>query len=315
MYIADLHVDTVYRALTNGLRSLPCSHLDLMRMKETGYALQVFAAFVDVGSTEYPWETCLKLIACLNDEISKNSDTVRHVRSGADLTKNVRDGFMSALISVEEGDVIEGKLSRIDELYELGVRMMTLTWNHRNRLAAPAYDADSDSVVSPDDETGGLTPLGRDFVAKLESRRIIIDVSHLSDRAFYELDEIKTRPFIASHSNVRSVHGAPRNLTDDMIRRIAKAGGIIGLNFFSEFIGGQGGFEDLARHAAHIKKLVGADVLSLGSDFDGIPFNPLIPDCRSVPCFRDHLERFGFTDDEIDGVLGKNAIRFLTENL
>lgn len=315
MYIADLHVDTVYRALTSGLRSISGSHLDLMRMKETGYAMQVFAAFVDTGRTEYPWESCLKLISCLNDEISKNSDTVRRVLSGTDLKRNADDGFMSALISVEEGDVIEGKLSRIDELYELGVRMMTLTWNHRNRLAAPAYDADSDSVVSCEDETGGLTTLGRDFIEMLESRRIIIDVSHLSDRAFYELDEISTRPFIASHSNARAVHDAPRNLTDDMIRRIANTGGIIGLNFFSDFVGGQGGFEDLARHARHISKIGGADILSLGSDFDGIPFNPLIPDCTSVPCFRDHLERIGFTDDEIEGIMGKNAIRFLTENL
>lgn len=315
MYISDLHVDTVYRALSNGLRTIPDAHLDFSRMKETGYALQVFAAFVDKGREKSSWETCLKLIDCLNDEISENSDIVMPVRSGAELKRNFDGGVMSALISVEEGDVIEGELSRIEELYRRGVRMMTLTWNHRNSLASPAYDADSDSVSAFCDETTGLTELGRAFVAELEARRMILDVSHISDRAFFELAESAKRPFIASHSNARAVHDVPRNLTDDMIRLIAKAGGIIGLNYYADFVGGEGGFADLARHARHISEIGGSDILALGSDFDGIPFNPLIPNCTSVPCFCDHLERIGFTDDEIDGIMGKNALRFLSENL
>lgn len=315
MYISDLHVDTVYHALSHGLRSIPDSHLDLSRMKDAGYALQVFAAFVDKGRTSRPWESCLSLISRLNEEITKNSDLVMPVLTGADIRQNLASGKMSAVISVEEGDVIEGDVSRISHLHSLGVRMMTLTWNHRNSLAAPAYDADSDSVTAVDDETGGLTALGREFVSELESKRMIVDVSHLSDRAFYELSELASRPFIASHSNARSIHNVPRNLTDDMIRRIANAGGIIGLNYYADFVGGEGGFEDLARHAAHIAKIGGASVLALGSDFDGIPYNPLIPDCKSVPFFEEHLGRVGFTDDEIDGIMGINAIRFLSENL
>lgn len=315
MYISDLHVDTVYHALENGLRSIPRSHLDLLRMKEAGYALQVFAAFVDLGRTEHPWEHCLDLISCLKRGIGENADLIMPVLTSRDLDENLKSGAMSAVISVEEGDVIEGKLDRVAELHALGVRMMTLTWNHKNSLAAPAYDADSDTVTALDDVTGGLTALGREFVAELESRRMILDVSHLSDRGFYELADAARRPFIASHSNSRRIHDVPRNLTDDMIKRIANAGGIIGLNYYADFVGGEGGFEDLARHAAHIAKRGGASVLALGSDFDGIPYNPLIPDCKSVPFFEEHLGRVGFTDDEIDGIMGGNAIRFFRENL
>lgn len=315
MYVSDLHVDTVYHALEHGLRSIPQSHLDLLRMKDAGYALQVFAAFIDKSHTEHPWESCIRLICCLRDEIEKNSDLVSPVLSAKDLRENIDCGRMSAIISVEEGDVIEGRLDRVAKLHDLGVRMMTLTWNHRNSLAAPAYDADADSVTSLDDETGGLTDLGHEFVAELESRHMILDVSHLSDRGFYDLASIARRPFIASHSNARRIHSAPRNLTDDMIKLLAARGGIIGLNYYADFVGGSGGFEDLARHAEHIARIGGASVLALGSDFDGIPYNPLIPDCKSVPFFEEHLGRVGFTDDEIDGIMGGNAVRFFTENL
>ncbi len=315
MYISDLHVDTVYRALGSGLRIIPNAHLDLDRMKGAGYFLQAFAAFVDLARTDTPWESCLYLINRLRSEIEKNTDLIGPVLSEDDIKNNLRDGKMSALISVEEGDVIEGKLERISHLHSLGVRLMTLTWNHRNRLASPAYDADSDSVTPFDDVSSGLTPLGRDFVAEAESKRIILDVSHLSDRGFYDLAAIASRPFIASHSNARSVHSVPRNLTDDMIKTVADRGGIIGLNYYADFIGCHGGFEALARHARHIAKIGGTECLALGSDFDGIPYNPLIPDCKSVPFFEDHLGRIGFSDGEIEAVMGKNAVRFFSENL
>ncbi len=315
MYISDLHVDTVYRALDSGLRTIPRSHLDLTRMKDASYALQAFAAFVDLSHTEHPWETALRLISCLSDEIAKNSDLIAPVLSGGDIEKNLASGKMSAIISVEEGDVIEGKLCRIAELYRLGVRLMTLTWNHRNSLASPAFDADRDSPVPFCDTSSGITSLGRDFVAETESLGIVLDVSHLSDRGFYGLCEIAKKPFIASHSNARAVCDVPRNLTDDMIKAIAERGGIIGLNYYADFVGHEGGFADLARHAVHIAKIGGVGCLALGSDFDGIPYNPLIPDCKSVPFFEDHLGRAGFTDGEIDAIMGKNAVRFFGENL
>ncbi len=315
MLIADLHADTVYRALGHGLRSIPRSHLDLMRMKNASYALQVFAAFIDSARTDAPWERCLSLISCLTDEIQKNSDLAAPVLSGCNIEKNISDGKISVLISVEEGDIIEGKIERIAELHSLGVRMMTLTWNHRNSLACPAFDAEADAPALIDDESSGLTALGREAIEAAEEKRIILDVSHLSDRAFFELADISRRPFIASHSNSRAIHPVPRNLTDEMIRRIANAGGIIGLNCYANFIGGQGGFCELARHARHIADIGGVSVLALGSDFDGIPNNPLIPDCKSMPFFEEHLGRAGFSDDEIDLIMGKNALRFLSENL
>lgn len=316
MYISDLHCDTVYRISEEGLYRIEASHLDIERMKRAGYGLQTFAAFIDIGRTAEPWEHCLQLLEKLRTETKRNSDHISPVLCGGDIEKNRCDGKISVLYSVEEGGVIGDELDRVSELHSLGVRMMTLTWNHKNTLASPAFDCDSTNAMTADGDMGeGLSPLGFDFVAEAEAHRIILDVSHLSDRGFYDIAGAAKRPFIASHSNSRAVCPVKRNLADDMIRIIGDRGGLIGLNFCADFVGGEGGFEDLARHARRIADIGGVECLALGSDFDGIEYNPLIPDCASTPIFCDHLDRVGFTDAQIDLIMGENAARFLTENL
>lgn len=318
MFICDLHCDTVYRIGDEGLYSIKDSHLDLERMIRSQYALGTFAAFVNMGSCPCPWEKCLSLLSSLRRETESNSSILAPVFGKEDLARNMTDGKTSILYSVEEGGVIGDDISRIDKLYELGVRMMTLTWNYKNSLASPAFDCRANAPMTCScgcNDIDGLTPLGFEAVRKLDEKRMIIDVSHLSDKGFYDVAKASHRSFIASHSNARSIQPVKRNLTDDMIRIIGERGGLIGLNYCSEFIGGEGGFETLARHARRIREKSGVECLALGSDFDGIEYNPLIPDCTSVPIFPEYLERAGFTDDEIDLVMGKNVLRFLSENL
>ncbi len=316
MYISDLHCDTVYRIREAGLYRIADAHLDIERMLRAGYGLQTFAAFVDLGHSDDPWEQCLKLLRILTEQTKANADTVAPVLVGGDIEKNRRDGKISVLLSVEEGGVIGDDLGRLDELHRLGVRMMTMTWNHKNTLGSPAFECNRMTSMTADDDAGeGLTPLGFDFVAAAEERHIIIDVSHLSDRGFYDLASVTRRPFIASHSNSRKLFPVKRNLSDDMIRVIADRGGIIGLNYCADFVGGEGGFCVLARHARHIADCGGVECLALGSDFDGIETNPLIPDCTSAPIFCEHLDRVGFGDREIELIMGENVYRFLSENL
>ncbi len=311
--ICDLHCDTVHKIGEDGLYSIRGAHLDLKRMSETGYALQTLAAFVELSRTPSPWEKCLSLLDTLKKETAANADLCAPAFSGDDITKNIKNEKISLLLSVEEGGVIGDDISRIKTLYGLGVRMMTLTWNYANSLAHPAFDRQKRS--SADTALLGLTPLGYEAVSEMEALGIIIDVSHLSDKGFYDLCEITRRPFIASHSNARSLCDVPRNLTDDMIKNIADRGGIIGLNFCTDFVGGDGGCADLARHARHIYDIGGINVLALGSDFDGIDTNPDIPDCTKITRLVPALEAVGFTPDEIDLIIGKNALRFLTENI
>ncbi len=304
--IFGLHCDTVHKIPDDGdLYSIPSAHVDLERMAAGGYGLMTFAAFVNAGCTDDPYGDCLRLLERLHAAVSVSHGALAPVLTARDLAENERAGVMSALFSVEEGGVIEDDLSRVRELYGLGVRMITLTWNYDNDLAGS----------SRGERRYGLTELGREFLAELESARIIADVSHLSDAGFYDVAAAATRPFIASHSNARAVFDHPRNLTDDMIRVIGRRGGVVGLNFFADFIGGDGGVEMLCRHAREIADCGGIDAVAIGGDFDGIPTNPALPDCSAVPRLFDALHDFGFTPREVDLITGGNAKRFLSENL
>ena len=303
--IFDLHCDTVHRIGEAGLRSNPDAHVDLLRMKDAGYGLGTFAAFVDAGRTDDPYGNCLRYLDALKREIAANDDLIAPVTTASDLAKNDVNGKMSALLSVEEGGVIEDELSRIGELYDLGVRMMTFTWN---------YDNDISTSIRGTGE-GGLTPFGRDFLSELERVGMIADVSHISDAGFYDVAALATRPFIASHSNARAVCDNGRNLTDDMIRILAGKGGIIGLNYCADFVGGDGGLLMLCRHARELADCGGVECVALGGDLDGIETNPAIPDCAAVPHLAEALLDFGFTSREVDGIMGGNARRFFDENL
>lgn len=320
MLICDLHCDTVHKLSEYGLRDNPTSHVDLRRMLSAGYALGTFAAFVDAKHTSFPspWDECLSLIGQLHDEFRANSDLITPVLWSGDIDTALSGGKMMALLSVEEGGVVEHDISRLDNLFSLGVRMTTLTWNYENTLACPAYCSGAEgampTVLGNTYIGGGLTELGRSFVEKCNELGIIIDVSHLSDAGFYDIARFSRRPFIASHSNAREVTPYLRNLTDDMIKIISSRGGLIGLNLAVDFLGGGDG-ESLVRHAIHIAKIGGVDCLALGGDLDGIPTNPYFPDCAAVPKIADYLLAAGFTSGEVDKIMGENVLRFLRENL
>ncbi len=302
----DLHCDTVHKIPEDsGMFSLPSAHVDIERLEAGGYGLMTFAAFVNAGRTDDPYGDCLRLIERMNTAVSESGGRLAHVTTKRSLAENEKNGAVSALLSVEEGGVIEDDLSRIDELFRLGVRMMTFTWNYDNDIAGSANG----------EEKYGLSDFGREFLAGLEGAGIIADVSHLSDKGFYDVAEAAARPFIASHSNARAVFSHPRNLTDDMIRIIGGRGGIIGLNFCADFIGGDGGLDMLCRHARELADCGGIECVAIGGDFDGIPTNPAIPDCSALPALSCALSDFGFTSREVDLITGGNAERFLAENL
>ncbi len=304
--IFDLHCDTVHRIKDGGsLRRIPEAHVDLERLREAGYGLMTFAAFVNAGYTDDPYGECLRLIAKIKEGIAQNGDLVGAALCPADIARNRAEGKISALLSVEEGGVIEEDLGRVAELYDLGVRMMTFTWNYDNDIAGSVGGTRGD----------GLTEFGRDFLSELEKYSIIADVSHLSDAGFYDVAAAAKRPFIASHSNARAVCPHRRNLTDDMIRIIGNKGGIIGLNFCTDFVGGDGGLGMLCRHAREIADCGGIESVAVGGDFDGIETNPALPDCTYVPRLAEELRDFGFTEREVDMIMGGNAERFLNDNM
>lgn len=340
MKIMDMHCDTISELAERGgeLRENK-GQLDLKRMRESGYLVQNFALFVDIGKagTPTPWERVCALYEVYRRELEKNKDRIAPVLWYEDILKNEAGGKLSALLTVEEGAVCGGSLERLRELYDMGVRMLTLTWNYRNELGWPAVcrrlgqsrenvGFTQGSVLEKVQEPGknvvhGLTETGRSFVMEMERIGMIPDVSHLSDAGFDAVWECTKKPFVASHSNARAVCSSLRNLSDDRIRKLAERGGCMGLNYYDKFLvdGGSSDpevlWEAIVQQARHITDIGGMEVLGLGSDFDGIPANPAIPGAEALPLLWERLKTAGFTESRLDGIFWGNVMRVYRETL
>ena len=269
MHIVDMHCDTISRLYANGENLYDNSgHVDLKRMKQAGYSLQNFALFINKKKTHEPYEAARELVKLYEREMEKNREWIAPVYTWLDFVQNERKGKLSALLTLEEGAVCLGELSRLQEFYRLGVRMLTLTWNYPNELGYPNLGAD---FVTPD-TTHGLTETGIRFLEEMEKLGMIPDVSHLSDAGFYDVLKHTKKPFVASHSNARAICPAVRNMTDDMIRRLAERGGVIGLNFCEDFLTDLSDeqrtpeqvLEAVVCHAEHITNVGGMECLGLG---------------------------------------------------
>lgn len=384
MKIIDMHCDTISELADAGLGG--CGEpsdglmknrgqLDLERMRQSGYLLQNFALFVDIGKcapwtdreqillsrrkrnredarevgVSTPWERLCALYEVYRSELENNKDVIAPVFCYEDILQNEMNGKMSALLTVEEGAVCGGSIERLRELYGMGVRMLTITWNYQNELGTPATrrspgqcrsddlteepapeetqktgncgSGGGDAVTGPADMAYGLTETGCNFVTEMERLGMIPDVSHLSDAGFDAVWECTKKPFVASHSNARAVCSSLRNLSDDRIRKLAERGGCMGLNYYDKFLV-DGGSEDtevlweaLIQQARHITNVGGIEVLGLGSDFDGIPINPAVPGAEAMPVLWERLKTAGFTESQLDGMFWKNVMRVYRETL
>ena len=333
MKIVDMHCDTLsklpeYRQNKNG-ESLRENnrHLDLIRMRRSGYLLQNFAIFVNIGEGRDPWEAFLSLYDLYEEEMHQNQDLILPAYCYDDIIKIERQNKMSSLLTIEEGGVCKGELEKLHAVYEKGVRMITLTWNYTNELGHPNYDklkpvgVDTKPFEQPD-TINGLTETGRIFVEEMERLGIIPDVSHLSDAGFYDVLHCTKKPFVASHSNARAVCNSVRNMSDEMIRVLADRGGVMGLNYQSIFllprINGvrqPGTIESIVRHAKHIVNVGGIDVLGLGSDFDGIATHEELEGVHGMDRLYDALLKAGFTSSQTDKIFSENVLRLYKETL
>ena len=330
MRVVDMHCDTISRLL--GLRregkaeSLRenTGHLDLLRMRQGNYLLQNFALFVDLGEGRDPWEEVCALYDCYREELEKNADIIAPVYRYADIAANERAGKLSAMLTVEEGAVCKGEPAKLEALYEMGVRMVTLTWNFPNELGYPNLSRElrGEARKHTPNLRDGLTERGREFVEEMERLGMIPDVSHLSDAGFYDVLAVTKKPFVASHSNARAVCPHVRNMTDDMIRRLAERGGVMGLNYYAYFLEevpagreNPGTLAAIVRHAKHIADVGGIEILGLGSDFDGIDTHAELPGAQSMEKLWEALKASGFTESQLDGIFSGNVLRVYRETL
>lgn len=334
MKIIDMHCDTICEILEGRKRgetvSLKDNHLmvDLQKMKTGGYSVQNFALFVENKDIESPFAKVKELLQVFKEEMRENQDMISQVLNTKDIKENESAGRLSALLTVEEGAVCEGKLSNLHFLYEQGVRMMTLTWNYKNELGYPNFSEDKDFFTP--NTVNGLTETGIEFVREMERIGMMIDVSHLSDAGFYDVLEHTKRPLVASHSNARAICPWVRNMSDDMIAYLADRGGVIGLNYCADFLRNrlegsvkamrptEAGFatiEDIVKHARHLTNIGGIECVGLGSDFDGIPPHPELQNAAELPKLIDCLSDNGFHESEIDKILYQNVFRLYQDIL
>lgn len=339
MKIMDMHCDTISKILEdreNGrktvLRDNSC-HIDLIRMRDSGYMLQNFALFVDKENCDDPWEQVRRLYKIYMSEIEINSDIIAPVLQFKDIAANEAAGKISSMLTVEEGAVCKGETDKLRQLYDMGVRMLTLTWNYPNELGFPNMNAkafkntagnadDFERFFYTPDNEGGLTERGREFVSIMEELGMIPDVSHLSDAGFYDVLACTRKPFVASHSNARHVCRLVRNMSDDMIKKLAERGGVMGLNFCADFLRevpagkyNPGDMEAVVAHAKHITKLGGIEVLGLGSDFDGIDTNEALPGAECAGRLWEALNKSGYSENELDKIFYKNVLRVYRDTL
>ncbi len=312
MRCVDLHADTISALMcgvSKGDLRKNTGQVDLTKLVAGGVGTQFLACYFDKAKVDSPYQTAKDMIAFAKKELTNCADAIMLARSASDMELVEREGKIAAFLTIEEGGALEGKPERLAEFYEDGVRLITLTWNYPNEIGYPN--------IGYRDADKGLTMFGREVVGEMERLGMIVDVSHLSDQGFYDVAELMTKPFIASHSNARAVTDHPRNLTDDMIRTIAEAGGVIGLNFANIFLGDSpvSRISDMVRHARHIYQVGGREVLALGSDFDGIDPAVEIRDAAMLPLLWDSLVRDGFTADDIERMQTENVTRVLKECL
>lgn len=330
MKVWDLHCDTLSELRHAQLNGAPKSfeHNDLMidlhRLKQSGYGLQCFACFVDLGAPEDPMHTALQEMDIFHNLLAQYPDDLVWVRTGEDVKKLADERRIGAMLTVEEGGTCHGDLAVLRDFYRLGVRMMTLTWNHKNELAEPNVGPDYNEDTWPvaPNTTGGLTECGMAFVREMERLHMLVDVAHLSDAGIRDVLQHSTRPFVASHSNARACCPHVRNLPDDLLKAMGEKGCLIGLNFCPAFLDNspqrhdlKSRVTDMARHAQYIMNLAGEDALALGSDFDGIGGNLEIAGAQDMPRLAEGLCKAGLTETQVEKIFWDNAARFFAENL
>lgn len=331
MNVVDMHCDTIaelyYSHRDGGNASVleNSLHIDLKRMQKGQYLLQNFALFVHMEREKEPFAYAMKLVDTFYRELEAWPELIGIVKSWEDIEANRKAGKMSALLTLEEGGVCQGELAYLRDFYRLGARMMTLTWNFQNELAYPNQiirSPEGPVRFAPDTEHG-LTPRGIEFVREMERLGMIIDVSHLGDAGIWDVFRYTTKPFVASHSNARSLASHPRNLTDDMIRALAERGGVAGINFCAAFLRDEEeGKEpvhsycrDMVAHMKHMRRTGGIGCIGLGTDFDGITSQVELVDCSGMQMLADEMSRQGFTTGEIEAVFYGNVLRLYKELL
>lgn len=325
MNYIDMHCDTLSVGLARQkatITKLERSMVDIDRLHQAGAGAQFFAMFVpqrDVpkwyGMENMPeHEVLLKLMSDIFwKTLKENENRMAFAQSYENMQENLRDGKMSAFLTMENGFAVRGKMENLKKFHDMGVGLMTLTWNDLNCFGQN-HSSDRELMQI------GLTDFGKEAVSYMNELGMIVDVSHLSDGGFYDVAEFSKKPFVASHSNCRALSPSTRNLTDDMIRILAEKGGVAGINFEPTFLNWnqedmQSRVSRMCDHAEHFIKIGGEDCVGIGTDFDGIGGKFEISDCTKINLFFEELHRRKISARVIEKIAFSNVARVIKESM
>jgi membrane dipeptidase len=353
--VLDTHADTPQRMLKGkfdlGKRDTE-GHLDIPRMREGGLNAQFFSIFISGKILGPPAiQQALDQIDIVRQNVLENSKDLTLATTAEEVRRARAQGKIAILMGIEGGHMIGNDLRMVRVYSLLGVRYMTLAHFYNDEWADSSTDEPAHN---------GLTDFGKNVVREMNRQGMLVDISHVSDKTFYDALEVSQVPLIASHSSVRAISNHPRNMTDDMIKALAAKGGVIQINYernylseeyrkaFASLAGDVSRMEEkykkdcgddnvcigkaeiklrmelteagklphvtwekIIEHIDHVVKLVGADHVGLGSDFDGADMPDGLEDCSKLPRITEALLRKGYRQDDVQKILGGNILRVM----
>ncbi len=357
----DMHADTPQRLLDEQIdlsQRLPDGHFDSVRAQEGGLDAQFFSIWVEPQLFGSGGARAMKRaddqIAAVRALAEKHPERWEFATTAADVRRIAGQHKLAALTGLEGGYALDEKLENVERYYRMGVRYMSAVWTDSLSWAGSSGDAMG--------QTRGLNDFGREVIREMNRLGMMVDVSHVSDKTFWDIIETSTKPVIATHSGCRAIANVPRNLTDDMIRAIGKTGGVVNVIFYpghlepglsekqkkveasvaaeiqraSEAERGDAAHKKLARdrvrreafskglppvtvsrlvdHIDRVVQLIGVDHVGIGSDFDGIQATLSdLADVSQLPNLTEELLRRGYSESDIEKILGGNMLRVMEE--
>lgn len=312
-YIVDGHCDSLINFVNND-KTLEApsegGQWDIQSARQTGVALQFLAAFIETQyKPDRSLQRGLQLIEGAHRFIANHPDQVFLVQAKLDLKQIPDLTRLGILLSVEGGEILGEDLFMLDVIFKLGVRALGLTWNQRNALAA--------GVGEPDNHLK-LSNFGQEVVQRMNKLGMLVDVSHLNEAGFWHVLEVSKDPIAATHSCAKALCAHPRNLTDQQLRALGRHKGVVGVNFYPQFLKETGTVTraDVVRHICHIAEVAGVETVGLGSDFDGIEETPEgLEQVADYHYLLEDLMKIGFSTQEVEQIMGRNFIRLLSDVL
>jgi len=354
--VIDTHDDTTQRMLFDKNFDISVRHkdgqIDVPRMREGGLDALFFSIWVPSDVTGPPAvKRAFDLIDCVREAARLHPNDLMLATTAADIRRAASEHKIAALMGIEGGHMIDDDLRLLRLYAALGVRYMTLTHFKNNNWA----DSSTDKAAH-----NGLTALGKDVVREMNRLGMMVDISHVADKTFWDVMETTKAPVLASHSSARAIANHPRNMTDDMMRALAKNGGVVMINYHAAFLSEEfrvasekksgtvvesmaamskkcGGneacttmeseridheamargelpkvsWEKIVDHIDHAVKVAGADHVGLGSDFDGATMPIGMEDASKLPKITDALLKKGYSDADVEKILGGNILRVM----